>query len=145
MLAVSTVTVGCSSHREPPLEGTTWQLVSIQSMDDAQGTTPVPDPSKFMVTFDKSGQAFFQLDCNRGKGSYTTSTSGDGSEGKLEFGPIAATRMMCAPTCSRTSSCTCRRWPTAESSAGSGPDRPADPQPSADTRTALIVCIRFSA
>ena len=95
MLAVSTVTVGCSSHREPPLEGTTWQLVSIQSMDDAQGTTPVPDPSKFMVTFDKSGQAFFQLDCNRGKGSYTTSTSGDGSEGKLEFGPIAATRMMC--------------------------------------------------
>ena len=45
VLAVSTVTVGCSSHREPPLEGTTWQLVSIQSMDDAQGTTPVPDPS----------------------------------------------------------------------------------------------------
>ena len=68
---------------------------AIQSMDDAQGTTSVPDPSKFMVTFDKSGQAFLQLDCNRGKGSYTTSTSGDGSEGKLEFGPIATTMMMC--------------------------------------------------
>ena len=49
----SIMAVGCSSHREPLLEGTTWQLVSIQSMDDAQGTTPVPDPSKFMVTFDK--------------------------------------------------------------------------------------------
>lgn len=95
VLAASMTTAGCSSHREPPLEGTTWQLVSIQSMDDAQGTTTVPDPSKFMVTFDKSGQAFLQLDCNRGKGSYTTSTSGDGSEGKLEFGPIATTMMMC--------------------------------------------------
>ena len=91
----SIMAVGCSSHREPLLEGTTWQLVSIQSMDDAQGTTPVPDPSKFMVTFDKDGQALFQLDCNRGKGSYKTETSGDGTEGKLEFGPIATTMMMC--------------------------------------------------
>ena len=124
--------VGCSSHREPLLEGTTWQLVSIQSMDDAQGTTPVPDPSKFMVTFDKSGQAFFQLDCNRGKGVLHDGTSGDGSEGKLEFGPIATddddvpaavtaiSRSVrrsptCAPTSSRTTNCTCRRWQTAES------------------------------
>ncbi len=87
--------VGCSSHQEPQLEGSTWQLVSIQSMDDAQGSTPVPDPSKFTVTFDKDGQAFFQLDCNRGSGGYELEPAGDGTEGNLKFGPIATTMMMC--------------------------------------------------
>ncbi|MDZ4270236.1 MAG: META domain-containing protein [Mycobacterium sp.] len=93
--AVSTVTAGCSSPDEYQLEGITWQLVSIQSMDDAQGTTAVPDPRKFTVTFGEEGQALFQLDCNRGTGSYTTSPIADGSEGGLEFGPIATTMMMC--------------------------------------------------
>ena len=96
--------VACSSGSNSPearstppaLPGTTWQLVSLQSMDDAQGTTSVPDPTKFTVTFDKNGtDAFFQLDCNRGKGTYKLAPSGDGAEGTLEFGPIASTMMMC--------------------------------------------------
>lgn len=97
------VAVGCSSKAgdtakaaPPTLPGTTWQLVSLQSMDDAQGTTPVADPTKFTVQFDANGtDAFFQLDCNRGKSTYKLEPSGDGSEGKLEFGPIASTMMMC--------------------------------------------------
>lgn len=84
---------GCASHQEPSLEDSTWQLVSIQSMDDAQGTTTIADPSKFTVTFDKKGQAFFQLDCNRGKGTYEVEA--DGNEGTLKFGPIATTMMLC--------------------------------------------------
>ena len=95
MMTATTAVAGCSSRRDPPLEGTTWKLVSIQSMDDAQGTTTVPDPTKFTVSFDKEGQVFFQLDCNRGKGTYKIEASGDGSEGKLQFGPIATTMMMC--------------------------------------------------
>jgi heat shock protein HslJ len=86
---------GCSSHEVMRLENTSWQLESIQSMDDKQGTTPVPDPAKFTVTFGKDGHAFFQLDCNRGKGTYTTEPASDGTSGKLEFGPIAATLMFC--------------------------------------------------
>ncbi len=103
-VAVSAAAAGCSSDSESPnaeatapaLPGTTWQLVSLQSADDAQGTTPVPDPAKFTVTFDQNGtDAFFQLDCNRGKGTYTLEPGADGSEGKLKFGPIATTMMMC--------------------------------------------------
>ncbi len=77
------------------MEGTSWQLVSLQSMDDAQGTTSVPDPSKFTVEFGPDGQAFFQIDCNRGKGSYEVEPSEDGMSGSVQFGPIATTMMLC--------------------------------------------------
>lgn len=97
--AASIAATACASdtHAAPPgLPGTSWQLVSIQSMDDAQGITAIPDPSTFTVTFDENGtDAFFQIDCNRGRGSYTLQPGGDGSEGELEFGPIATTMMMC--------------------------------------------------
>lgn len=86
---------GCSSPERFTLAGTSWRLVSIQSMDDAQGTTPLPDPAKFTVSFGKDGQASFQLDCNRGNGSYTAEPGDDGVSGSLTFGPIAATMMMC--------------------------------------------------
>jgi heat shock protein HslJ len=91
----STVLIGWSPQPAPTLPDTTWQLVSIQSMDDAAGTTAVPDASKFTVTFSSDGYAFFQIDCNRGRGTYKTEASGDGTSGTLEFGPIATTRMMC--------------------------------------------------
>jgi len=97
-LTASVPLAACSSA-EPPdaqsLVGTSWQLVSIQSMDDAQGTTEVPDPSKFTLTFGESDQAFLQIDCNRGKGTYTVQPSDDGMSGALSFGPIATTMMLC--------------------------------------------------
>lgn len=86
---------GCSSEAPRSLEGTSWQLTSIQSMDDAQGTTTVDDPAKFTVEFGKDGQAFFGIDCNRGRGSYTAEPADDGVSGSLTFGPIATTLMMC--------------------------------------------------
>ena len=92
---VATALAGCASREPFTLAGTSWRLVSIQSMDDAQGTTPVPDPAKFTVAFGKDGQASFQLDCNRGSGTYQASPSSDGVSGSLTFGPIAATMMMC--------------------------------------------------
>ena len=92
---VATALAGCASRDPFTVAGTSWRLVSIQSMDDAQGTTPVPDPAKFTVAFGKDGQASFQLDCNRGSGTYQASPSSDGVSGSLTFGPIAATLMMC--------------------------------------------------
>lgn len=79
-----------------PLAGTSWQLHAIQSMDDAQGTTRIPDPRRFTLRFDADGRAIMQLDCNRGTGTWEAKPAGDDT-GTLTFGPIAATRAMCPP------------------------------------------------
>lgn len=78
-------------------EGTTWQLLAIQSMDDAQGTTRVEDPARFTLTFGRDGQASMQLDCNRGMGSFRITPAANGDSGSISFGPIAATRALCPP------------------------------------------------
>lgn len=95
LLAASAGLTGCAQNENFGLEGTAWQLVSIQSMDDAQGTTAVPDPSKFTVEFGKNGEAFFQLDCNRGKGTWKSEPGSSGDSGSVTFGPIATTLMLC--------------------------------------------------
>jgi heat shock protein HslJ len=85
---------------QPPsthLAGTQWQLVSIQSMDDAQGTKRIAEPEKFTVSFGADGRASFRLDCNRGTGSWKIEPAADGKSGSIEFGPIAATRALCPP------------------------------------------------
>ncbi len=82
-------------NASPTLAGTSWRLVSIQSMDDQQGTTAVADPSKFTVSFGTDGRAAFQIDCNRGNGSWETEPAGEDGSGTLIFGPIAVTLMMC--------------------------------------------------
>jgi heat shock protein HslJ len=79
-----------------PLAGTVWQLHAIQSMDDAQGTTMIADPNKFSVHFGADGRAAFQLDCNRGTADWK-SESGSAESGRLNFGPLAATRALCPP------------------------------------------------
>lgn len=77
--------------------GTTWQLVAIQSMDDAQGTTRVDDPGRFTLEFGHDGRVAFRLDCNRGTGDYKVTPAGDRTTGTIAFGPIAATRALCPP------------------------------------------------
>lgn len=77
--------------------GTSWQLVAIQSMDDAQGTTRIAEPARFTLRFGSDGRASLRLDCNRGTGNYTLAPAGDGRSGSLTFGPIAATRALCPP------------------------------------------------
>ena len=81
----------------PSLAGTNWELVAIQSMDDAQGTTRIPSPDQFTVSFAQDGRASFRLDCNRGTSTWKSTPSADGVTGSLRFGPIAATRAMCPP------------------------------------------------
>lgn len=89
--------LGCASSTIGPdslLDGTSWRLLSIQSMDDAQGTVHIPDPTRFTLAFGADGRASLRLDCNRATGAWFAKPSGDGT-GSLQFGPIAATRMVC--------------------------------------------------
>ncbi|MCV7225184.1 META domain-containing protein [Mycolicibacterium komossense] len=87
---------GCSSASEPrSLAGTSWQLTAIQSMDDAEGSTPVPDPGAFTVAFGTDGHATFRFDCNSGSGSFESTPSADGTSGSLTFGTVAVTEMGC--------------------------------------------------
>jgi heat shock protein HslJ len=98
--SMTLLVTGCSSlpvaQPGASLAGTSWQLHAIQSMDDAQGTTHVPDPQRFTLRFDTNGRVSLQLDCNRGTGTWEVVASGADS-GSLKFGPIATTRAMCPP------------------------------------------------
>jgi len=78
------------------LAGSAWQLHAIQSMDDAQGTTRIAEPKRFTLRLESDGRAALQLDCNRGTATWNAKPAGDGS-GSLTFGPVAATRALCAP------------------------------------------------
>jgi len=72
----------------PPLGGTSWQLVSFQSSDD---TTLTPDDrAKYTLEFAPGGQLIARIDCNRGRGTWTSN-----GPSQLEFGPLALTRAAC--------------------------------------------------
>jgi heat shock protein HslJ len=79
-----------------PLTGTSWRLLEMQSMDDAQGTTRADNPDRYTVTFAEDGTAYMKLDCNRGRSSYEAESTGAG-QGSLQFGNIASTMAMCPP------------------------------------------------
>jgi heat shock protein HslJ len=91
---------GCATPADTPrgngLAGTAWQLLSVQSMDDAQGTTKIAEPQRFILKFGDDGRAALRLDCNRGTGSWEAKLASVDS-GSLTFGPVAATRAMCPP------------------------------------------------
>lgn len=77
------------------LSDVTWRLVEFQSMDDAQGTMRPSDPSKYTMKLGTDGSAAFQLDCNRGMGSYTSTKAQDGLSGSISFSVLAVTKALC--------------------------------------------------
>lgn len=111
--AVALTMSGCGSHGSPgesapaspgasagakpgDLTGTTWKLLTIESMaqPNEEPSTTIPDPSKFTVTFGDDGRAGFLINCNRGNSTWTVEGAGPESGG-LTFGPIAVTKMAC--------------------------------------------------
>lgn len=96
VLALAGSLAGCGAgSAAEPLTGTTWQLVSIESMaPDEQPSTTIDDPAKYTVSFGADGQAAFRVDCNRGSGTWQAQAAADDS-GSLTFGPVALTRMFC--------------------------------------------------
>jgi para-nitrobenzyl esterase len=72
------------------LGGTSWQLVKFEGGD---GTVLTPDDkSKYTIAFGTDGRVSVRIDCNRGSGTYTSTTPP-----QLEFGPLALTRAACPP------------------------------------------------
>ena len=88
--ADSTTTAAAPAPAEAPaLTGNPWHWVATQ--------TPVEwivadDPAKYTIQFVADGSAILRADCNRGRGTYTTTP-----ERALGFGPMAMTRAMCPP------------------------------------------------
>jgi heat shock protein HslJ len=72
------------------LAGTSWRLIKIMSMDDSVYTPD--DPALYTLYFGTDGTVRLRADCNRGTGSWASS-----SPGQLTFGPIATTRAACPP------------------------------------------------
>ncbi len=99
-VAAAATLIGCATltPASNSLAGTRWQLLAIDSMDDAQGTTRPADPAQYTVTFGADGRAAFRLDCNRATGEWkATPATADARSGQLIFGALAGTRAMCAP------------------------------------------------
>src|SRR5262245_66171815 len=59
----------------PNLAGTSWRLVQFQGSD---GTTLTPDDrSKYTIAFGAYGQLTARVDCNRGRGRWTSNGSNE--------------------------------------------------------------------
>ena len=77
---------------QAPLAGTSWELVELRSPEDSIGTVQVDDPARYTIAFNADGSAALRLDCNRGRGSWRSE-----APGRIAFGAVATTRMMCQP------------------------------------------------
>jgi heat shock protein HslJ len=79
-----------ASTPSPGLGGTSWQLVRFQGSDD---TTLTPDDrAKYTIEFAGGGQLTARVDCNRGRGTWTSTGAS-----QIAFGPLALTRALCPP------------------------------------------------
>jgi len=89
-LAVPSFGQTLPSTAPAPLAGTSWQLVRFQGGDD---TVVKPDDgSKYTLAFASDGTLTARIDCNRGRGSWTSA-----APSQLTFGPLALTRAACPP------------------------------------------------
>jgi para-nitrobenzyl esterase len=90
------VLAGCGAATPLPsaapssLGGTAWRLVRFQGGD---GTILTPDDrAKYTFQFGADGTLTARIDCNRGRGTWTSS-----GPSQLTLGPLALTRAMCPP------------------------------------------------
>ena len=84
----------CVSAPDPhPLEGSEWQLAAI---DTSGSTTTLTAPlqARHTLAFGPEGALALQLDCNRGRASWSAGKPRNGA-GMLTIGPVASTRMLC--------------------------------------------------
>jgi para-nitrobenzyl esterase len=76
-----------AGHADTTLAGTSWQLVRFEGGDD---TILTPDDgSKYTIAFAADGTLTARMDCNRGRGTWTSS-----GPNQLELGPLALTRAL---------------------------------------------------
>ena len=90
LLAAVSVFAQETGQSAQPLGGTSWRLVRFRGSDD---TTLTPDDkAKYTIEFGADGNVSARIDCNRGRGMWTSS-----GPNQLRFGPLALTRAMCPP------------------------------------------------
>ena len=94
LFADETTTQSASKSK---LNGTQWQLVEFQSMDDSQGLKRTEYPSKYTMHLHEDGTVTMHLNCNMAKGNWSAKESSDGTSGNFQFGPLASTRAICPP------------------------------------------------
>jgi para-nitrobenzyl esterase len=88
--AAATLLLAACATAPVGLGGTAWQLVKFQGGD---GKALVPDdPAKYTIEFLAEGGVAMRIDCNRARGTWKSP-----APGRLEFGPLAVTRMQCPP------------------------------------------------
>jgi heat shock protein HslJ len=78
------------SSSASPLAGTSWRLVRFEGSDDT--VLKPDDPSKYTIELAAGGQVTARIDCNRGRGTWTSAGAS-----QIEFGPLALTRAQCPP------------------------------------------------
>jgi heat shock protein HslJ len=74
-----------------------WRLVEFRSMDDAIGVVRPHDSALYTMHLKGDGTVAMHLNCNRATGTWASQPSRDVSNGRFEFGPLAATRALCPP------------------------------------------------
>ncbi len=88
------------------LEGSSWRLVQINPGNGV--SRPAIERSRYTIGFGAQDVLNVRFDCNRGRGSWKSS-----SPGNLEFGALALTRALC-PTGSLHDELV-RQWPNVRS------------------------------
>jgi para-nitrobenzyl esterase len=78
------------AHAPASLEGSAWQLVAFRGGD--RTLLQPGDPSGYTLRFEADGVFTARIDCNRARGGWKSAAAG-----RLELGPMAATRAECAP------------------------------------------------
>jgi len=86
--ATAPAATGAQSLASTNLQGSSWRLVQIAMSDGV--TRPAIERSRYTIGFGAEGVLNVRFDCNRGRGSWTSSGAGN-----LEFGPLALTRALC--------------------------------------------------
>lgn len=106
-LAAALASAGCTATASEPapappqaaasagLAGSSWRLVAFQSMDDAQGATKPGEGRAYTLDFGSDGTIAMQLDCNRGRATWSAVPGTDGRSGQLAIGPGMTTRALC--------------------------------------------------
>lgn len=71
----------------PGLAGTSWQLVEFENREDTLRPT---DRANYTVEFGTDGRVSARLDCNRGRGTWTSTRPN-----QLQLSPLTLTRAKC--------------------------------------------------
>jgi heat shock protein HslJ len=86
----NTTTPPSAAPTQAGLAGTSWQLIKFEGGD---GTTLMPqNRASYTIAFGSDGELAARIDCNRGRGTWKSTSSG-----QIELGPLALTRAQCPP------------------------------------------------